>query len=87
MWSNAEVSKHAGQRVKLQKNHARFKESQCCFGGIWGEFWAERLFDRPGGTTINHNTHIRLHADEYGFHAESHKEALMDKINEHDNFR
>ena len=42
----------------------------------------------PGGDNYDHMTQCLLfRADECEFHTESHEKALMDKINEHDNFR
>lgn len=45
------------------------------------------LRERPGRENYDHITCVSFDAGEYGFHTESHEEALMDKINEHDNSR
>lgn len=46
------------------------------------------LKDKPGGENYDHITQCLLFdADEHGLHTDRHEEGLMDKINEHNNFR
>lgn len=59
----------------------------------WGECGEglgqkNKLRDRPRGDNWDRITQrLLLDANECGFQAENHKEAHMDKINEHHNFR